>query len=232
MASVVTIGLNQFIERGPIPADEWDKYKREAMQEQHQEVMRANPNADEDPQVAWNFRKDWRTAPLPPTQVFGSDYDYWSYAVNDALDLWKRYAPAMPQIDYIAERIANDPSGWTRGVYAGGFGVWQDGVKTTFGARLEGPRVDVGPTADFAAFLENWDYGRKFSAGPVMLFRHIGVLNTIAHELAVAYLGVHTITMMPIRATSPDTIKTKNRTKPVYTFPIIRIAPRHYRKRK
>lgn len=231
---VITLGLDRLISQGPIPDDEWEKYKRDVMREEHQEVMRANPHADEDPQVKWDFHRDWRTAKLPKGEVFGSDYDYWHDVANDALRLWKQYAPKMPQRDFVAERIARKqdlPYGWSRDVYAVGFGIWENGVKTSFGARLEGPRVDVGPTADFAAFLENWQYGRKFGAGPVAIYEHIGVLNVIARELAVAYLGVHSIFMMPVKTTSTDAIPTPDRTKPVSTFPIIRIAPRHYRKR-
>lgn len=224
-------GLERILSKGLLSQEEWDKIKREAAMEQHREIMQRARGADESPQVTWDYSKDWRKASLPNGRPFGSDYDYWNYVVDDAFEMWAQYAPTIPN-DFIAESIAREAKGWSNTFYAEGFGVWQNGAEVSRGTPLHGPRVDVGPTADFSAFLERWNYSKTRNAGLVPLkFTTMGVLNFMTITLAQRYRGIHTVFMMPIKPNSKSSIRQiDGRTRPVGILPIIRIVPRYYRK--
>jgi hypothetical protein len=226
-----TIGLTKIIERGLIDPDEWDRIKRGVAQDVHNSIMAANPRADEDAQVKWNYKANWRTTKLPKDGVFGSDYDYWNDVVNDAFQLWHQHAGQITA-DFIADVIAKQPEAqWSKRFYAAGFGVWERGVEKNRSTKFEGPVVDVGPTADFAVFLERWNYSKTSNTGKVPIYHEIGVMNFIARKLALDWKGVHTVYLMPIRPKDLSSVrKTPHRNTPVITLPIIRIAPRHYRK--
>jgi hypothetical protein len=226
-----TVGLTKIIERGLIDPVEWENVKRGVAQEIHNEIMALNPRANEDAQVKWDYKKDWRRTRLPAHTVFGSDYDYWNDVVDDAFKLWDTHARNITA-DFVADAIAKQPeSQWSKGFYAAGFGVWERGVEKNRNTRFEGPVVDVGPTADFAVFLERWNYSRTKNSGKVPIYHEIGVMNFIARKLAQDWKGIHTVYLMPIRPKDLSSVrKTPNRSTPVITLPIIRIAPRHYRK--
>ena len=228
---IIAVGNTRYLERGILPEDEWEKIKRDEALAIHNEIMAQGGRlTDEDPQVAWDYKKDWRTAPLPMGKVFGSDYDYWNHVALEAKRLWNAFAPDIAN-DFIAESIAGEGRGWSVPFYHDGFGIWENGKPTQFTAKLGGPTVDVGPTADFAAFLERWNYSKSKADYIVPIYRNIGVLHAITQELQHTFAGIHTIFMMPIRPNDTSQIKTlDNRKTPVLTFPIIRIKPRHYRR--
>lgn len=227
---IVVQGLKQIITQGFVPDDEWEKIKREEAYKVEQEILAATPRADEDEQIGFNFRKNWKREKLPKGVPFGSDFDYWNYVVDDAIALWKSWAGSLTigYHDYIAEHKAKGV--WDKGeslkVYAASYNVWQNGKITSERARLEGPTVDFGPSADFALFMENWSSGRLPNLPTI--FNGIGVLHAIGRKLASDWYGVHTIRVQSIRPDQPDSIPTPGRTEPVQLFPIIRILPRHY----
>lgn len=234
MAKVFAFGYERIIEQGVISDQEWENIKRDEARKIDAEIKRKAPRLDEDPQVSWNYRRDWRTAPLPAHVKFGSDYDYYNYVVSDCFDLWNVFG-RLVQRDYVAERKAH----WERGASvpfyrddAKALAVWQNGKVVTAGTHLEGPQVDVGPTADFSVFLEQWNYS-KSKAKPIKIAWGIGVMHAIARQLAVDYAGIHTVFVMPIRPSNRSEVRAiPHRPEPIVTFPIIRILPRHYSRRR
>lgn len=227
---VITVGGRVYIERGIMPADEWEQYKRAEALKIHQEIMaRGGPLTDEDPQVGWDFKKNWRTAKLPPNKVFGSDYDYWNHVTLEAKRLWDQHIGNIKN-DFIAEWIARQKAPWSI-EFLKDVDVWENGESVGFGKPLHGPRVDFGPTADFAAFLEQWDYSKSSAPVVIPLYYGIGLMHFIARRLQEMFAGVHTIYIMPIKPEDTGSVrKTPNRNVPVQLFPIIRIVSRHYRK--
>lgn len=242
------IGHEVLVERGSIDPDEWTKIKRRAALEIVRGIKSRYDKVDEDPQVGFDFKRDWRTAPLPVGTVFGSDFDYWNYVVGDAFAMWRMYARQIHR-DFIAERIAGwteeykDPktgkthkraTGASVPFYAEELAVWQNDASVTPNTPLTGPKITIGPTADFAAFLEDWDYSKSTkigSNGPVKLFQNAGVMNFITRQLQNKYRSVHTITMVPVKNPKESKIRPiDNRKKPVEIVPVILVLPRHYRK--
>ena len=232
-AQITSVGLTKVVERGVIPEEEWAQIKRTVARELDAEIRRAAPSADEDPHVHYNYKKDWRTANLPLGKVFGSDYDYWQLVVDDVFRLWDRWAGNIYH-DFIAESIAKEKAPWSVERYKGaGLEVWENGRPVGQKHNFHGPRVDVGPKADFSVFLERWSHSKTTNAGVVPLFWTIGVLNAIARQLAVEYAGVHTVFLMPIKPTDrSEAVLTPNRSRPVELFPIIRIAPRQWAQKR
>lgn len=228
---IIAVGKTRYLERGILPQDEWEKIKRTEALAIHKEIMaKGGTMTDEDPQVGWDYKKDWRTAPLPPGKIFGSDYDYWNHVVLEAKRLWDQYASEIAN-DFIAESIAKKERGWSIPFYREGVQVWENGEPVGFSKKLNGPTVDFGPTADFAAFLERWNYSKSKGAFEVPIFRNIGVMHAITQELQRTFSGNHVIYMMPVAPNSRSEIREiDNRTKPVQLVPIIRIKPRHYRR--
>lgn len=231
MPVVFERGFERIIERGILDPEEWTRIKRDVAFEEEKRILSAAPAANEDPQVGWDFHKDWRRErQLKMGEAIGSDFDYWNYVVDDAFQLFDNFtSSSLFRRDYKAESIA----GWEKGVSIEkyreyGLAVWQNGVKVDRGAPLEGPRVDVGPTADFAAFMERWSYSQTSNRGVIAVFENIGIMNAIARRLQADYRGVHTIFVMPVQPKAPLAEPTPNRVKPVGVYPVIRIVPRHY----
>lgn len=235
-AMVTTSGFETIIERGLMDPDEWTQFKRQIAEEYISDVKQKAPACDEDTQVQWNFRKDWRKEKLPLGTSFGSDFDYWSYVVNDALDMWSTYAPMIvtPMLrDYVAEGKA----GWSKGqsglFYTQGesFAIWENGVKVNRTHKFNGPQIDMGPTADFSVFLERWDHSKK--RPPILTkFRMIGVVEAIARNLQLKYAGVHTIFKFPIRPEIRESREIPNRKEAIKTLPLIRVLPRHFLRKR
>lgn len=221
-------GLDVLIKQGLVPDDEWEKIKREEAFKVEREILSRAPKADEDPQVGWNFRKDWKRGRLPKGQVFGSDFDYWNYVVDDAVRLWKSWAGGLSSgfRDYIAEHKAGWPKGRSLDVYRASYNLWQNGRIVTEGTKLEGPQVDFGPSADFAVFMEKWASGTLPSLPTI--FNGIGVLHAIGRKLAADWFGVHVVRVQTVAPNNPDAVRIRGREDPVRLFPIIRILPRHY----
>lgn len=230
---VVQVGNTKYLERGLVSPEEWEKIKREVAMELHREIMgKGGAFTDEDPQVAWDFKKDWRVARLPMGKVFGSDYDYWNHVVQEGRRLWNQHAGNITR-DYIADSIARNAPEWPGSVqfYEDGLQVWQNGNPVGFNVQLHGPQVDFGPTADFAAFLERWNFSNSTRAFSAIPYQGIGVMRFIERELQQSFAGAHTIYMMPIKPNDTSEVReTPDRKNPVRTFPIIRIVPRHYRR--
>lgn len=234
--SVDFTGLNRFVTRGAIDEDDWQKMKLDVAWDISKEVHAATPLVNEDTFIAGSYKRDWKTQPVPPNVPFGSGFDYWDYVVRDAFSLWRQYTGSMDAglRDFIAEGISK---GWKKGeslsFYASELAVWQNGVPVAPGSHLEGPQIDIGPTADFALFLERWNYAKGTMRGRVAIFHNIGVLNVIARKLQRDYDGIHTVFLMPVKPKSRGAIRaTPNRKKPVALFPVIRVLPRHYLKRR
>jgi len=224
---VYIVGFEQFLEKGILPDDEWEAIKRQEAQKIHAGIMRKASRADEDPWVKFDYTKNWRTAHLPQGKVFGSDYDYWNYVVDDALGLWGQWAGQITR-DYVAEAKGGMAKGSSIPFYAHPLQVWQNRRPVAPSERLEGPQIDIGPTADFSVFLESWNYSKKKSI-PLKLFWNIGVMHAIARQLSDDYRGLHTVFAMPIRPNDRSEIREiPNRQEPILTLPIIRILPRHY----
>lgn len=230
MATVFAFGYERIIEQGVIPDREWEAVKRTEVLSLVDDAKRKAPLLDEDPHVRWDFHRDWRTSRLPANVKWGSDLDYYSYVVQDAIRLWGTFAGRVRR-DYLAERYAHWPRGASVPFYLAEYEVWQNGVKVSPGARLTGPQVDFGPTADFALFLEQWNYSRS-KAQPLALVWGIGLLHAIARQLAVEYQGIHTVFVMPIKPNDRSAVREiPNRgdtTGPIRLLPTIRILPRHY----
>lgn len=234
---VYAIGFDRFIEQGILPEAEWERIKRDAARQIHGEIIGRAPQADEDPQVGFDYRKDWRTARLPKGKIFGSDYDYWNYVVDDAFRLWNVFAGQV-QRDYIADRIAKWGKGGSIPFYTqhpDALQVWQNGVPVGRTLRFDGPQIDVGPTADFSVFLERWNYSKNRRKLRNLVWE-VGVMHAIARQLSTDYRGVHTVFVMPIRPKDRSQVREiPNREQSssghITTFPIIRILPRHYGRR-
>ena len=225
---IVVQGLETLIQQGMIPDKEWEQIRREEAYKVEREILSRMPRADEDEQVGWNFRKNWKRGRLPKGVTFGSDFDYWNYVIDDAVRLWKSWAGGLTRgyHDYIAEHKA----GWAKGdslqKYAASYNVWQNGRIVSENMKLDGPQIDFGPSADFAVFMENWASG-SLSNLPT-IFRGIGVLHAIGRKLAADWSGVHVVRVQTVAPKNPDAIRIKGRTDPIRLFPIIRILPRHY----
>jgi hypothetical protein len=225
------------VEPGIIPAAEWEKIKRRVALETHDKIMAmSGGQGNEDPHVGYDFSKNWRTSPLPQGVVFGSMYDYWGVVAREAQRLWFQHAPQIAH-DFIAEKIAGLDPAERESVpfYTQSFGVWDNGVKTSFAARMEGPHVDVGPTAEFAVFLEKWEFGKREGQIPrVIPYQYIGVMNYITRELQASFGGNHTIFMTPVKPEDRSAITAldgpKARKTPVMLVPIIRVRPVQYQK--
>lgn len=236
-ATVVITGNKVNILRGLLDEKEWTKVKRNIAEEQIKKIRDRAPKCDEDPQVNWNFRRDWRKDPLPVGTSFGSDFDYWNYVVNDAFELWKQFAPLImtPQYhDYVAEGKAGWPKYESGQFYANGedaFAVWENGVKVNRTHNFHGPQIDLGPTADFSVFLERWDFSQK--RPPILnAVRGVGVMETITRILQIKYDGVHTIFKFPIRPDLRETREIPRRKEPIVTLPLVRVLPRHFLRKR
>jgi hypothetical protein len=226
-------GLDVLIKQGVISDEDWQKIKREEALKVESEILSRSPKADEDQQVGWNFRKKWKSGKLPKGMIFGSDFDYWNYVVDDAIRLWLSWAGSLRvgYHDYIAEHKTRGL--WKKGdsldVYKGSYNVWQNGKIASENMNLEGPTVDFGPSADFALFLEKWASGSLPNVPTI--FRGIGVMHAIGRKIAADWDGVHAIRVQSIKPYNPDSIFTPGRSEPINLFPIIRILPRHYGRR-
>lgn len=228
---IIRVGGTVRLEQGILPDKEWEAIKREEALKVHREIMAASGNtADEDPQVGWNFRKDWRTSPLPSNVVWGSSYDYWNLIVDEVMRLWRAHSGGIDD-DFIADKIAKAPDGWAKAAYMSSLQVWQNGLPVSPGTKLHGLRIDIGPTMDYAAFLEQWSHSRSTQAVHVIPYQRIGLLNFIARQIRATFPRVHAVMAIPIKPDDTSAVdKTPNRTKPVTIFPVIRIVSRHYRK--
>ena len=232
--NVFVDGFTRIIEQGLIPDKEWDRIKKRVGFEVEAEILRAAPQADEDPQVNWNFRRDWRKVTLKSKDSFGSDFDYWNYVVDDAFRYFERFTSGdQVSRDYVAEAIAKWEKGKSVSEYRDlGLTIWDyrsgKPVIVSRGTRLEGPRVDVGPSAEFSLFFEAWSNGKNTNQVLGRVFWNVGVIHAVGRQLEADYNGIHKIVVRPIKPDHPIAEPIPNRKTPIYTFPIISILPRHY----
>lgn len=184
--------------------------------------------------VRWNFRRTWRGGQVKERDTFGTDYDYYTEIAKQAHTLFRSWAPA------------GDPDvqghNWFGGVhpsmgYKDSLRIWQNRKPVSWGQPLDGPQIDIGPTVDYALFLEDWVATKGPQAYPVIL-QGIGVMHAIAARLNSDWQGAHHIYAMSIK---PDHVRVAERRKrrssrvaagfavgqSIDLFPIIRIQPRH-----
>jgi hypothetical protein len=227
---IIVQGLKQIIAQGFVPDDEWEKIKREEAYKVEKEILSATPRADEDEQIGFNFRKNWKLQKLPKSVPFGSDFDYWNYVVDDAIAMWKSWAGGLMvgYHDYIAEHKTK--GAWDKGdslkEYAKSYTVWQNTKIVSENTPLEGPIVDFGPAVDFALFMEKWSSGNLPNLPSIYI--GIGVLHAIGRKLASDWAGIHTVRVQTLKPKEPAAKPIPGRTERILLFPVIRILPRHY----
>lgn len=210
MVDEVTVnGLSEFLNE-PIPQAEWDRMRLEEARREDARI-RTHPHAQPTEFVAGNFKRRWSGGNIEPDKRFGSDYDYWGAVVEEAINLWNQYASGLVAgyHDYIAEGKHGWPKHFSLDAYrSAGVEVWDNGTRTSPGATLKGP-VDIGPTADFAIFLE-------IPGAHFRVFRGIGVVRAVADTLDARWRHAHRVFFA--------TTKKSGR-----VYPFVRIRNRHAR---
>lgn len=221
MAVVKT--LDQIVRVGLLDDDERTGIAVDVAKEVEAE-LRAGPAilADKlsDDFVNFNFNQTWRRG-IPKGAVFGVDYDYFTAVVARARVLLNEWLGGDPDPDWKGRQwYGSAPRG-----YAASFRLWQNEKPVPWGAPLEGPQVDIGPTVDFGLFLERWNTGN----GPNLpLFESIGILQAMARQLQREWEGVHHIYAMVRKPNERTGVAVREKRKePVEKFPIIRIQTRH-----
>jgi hypothetical protein len=194
----------------------------EAATEIDADVRATTPSVDTDDMVRRDYNRSWRGGKFNVGDLIGSDYDYWSLVVNDAFNEFDKLAKGAR--DIIADHIAGF-DGYSQSSYPSALTVWENGIEVSRKHRFEGPRIEIGPSVDFALFLENWNTGNLPN---IPVLQMVGVLHLVARALHYAWAGVHHIYATAIKPNSPRAAMTPRRSEAIELFPLIVILPRHY----
>lgn len=233
---VVQNDLEKVLLRGGLITEEDLKpLAEEGLREEDYRARRGHPQVDADDQVNWNYKRTWRGGQWQLDDTIGIDYDYWNEVVDDIMTRWHKVSKivATQYYDYIADSYARKGGGpefySSFEIASSMLGVWENEKKVTPKAQLHGPQVDVGPTLDFALFLEDWERGSLPNLNRI--YQTVGALHAIWQDVAIRWSGIHKISMIAIKPGKVAATPTPGRTEPIELFPIIRILPRHYGRR-